>query len=55
MQQQPIIQPTFIQIDLDSIEPLRTLSAQEAAQYCQDLFPNNRGEGQMLKKTSALF
>ena len=41
-----MIQPTFIQIDLDSEEPLKTLSAQEAAIYCQDLYLNNRGEGQ---------
>lgn len=45
-QQQAVIQPTFIQIDLDSNEPLKTLSAQEAAIYCQDLYLNNRGEGQ---------
>lgn len=44
-QQSPVIQPTFIHIDLDSNEPLKTLSAQEAAVYCQDLYMNNRGEG----------
>lgn len=36
-----VVQPTFIQIDLDSNEPLKTLSAQEAAIYCQDLYMNN--------------
>ena len=49
-----MVQPTFIQIDLDSDEPLKTLSAQEAAIYCQDLYLNNRGEGQQLNKRPKL-
>ena len=52
MEQQAVIQPTFIHIDLDSSEPLKTLTAQEAAIYCQDLYMNNRGEGQILGKRS---